>query len=213
MVDPYGLKRIALEARDHLERITAAREEGLRHCRAAIQHASRAIRATHRGDHEDANAWLERAYASVTGAGETLRDHPCLFHAGFVHDAQKEYAEAMIFTAMVSGHPLPRPTELSVEIPAYLNGLAEAGSEGRRYVLDQLRSGHFDEADRMMSVMDDIYDELNQFDFPDAVTGGLRRTNDAFRAVLERTRGDLTWTAQHQTLLQAMSDFGRFVDR
>ena len=46
-----------------------------------------------------------------------------------------------------------------------------------------------------MTTMDDVYSVLVTIDYPDAVTGGLRRTTDALRAVLERTRADLTTTA------------------
>ena len=40
--------------------------------------------------------------------------------------------------------------------------------------------------------MDDVYAMLITVDYPDALTGGLRRSTDALRAVLERTRGDVT---------------------
>jgi translin len=50
--------------------------------------------------------------------------------------------------------------------------------------------------------MEDVYDLLVTIDYPEAVTGGLRRTADALRAVLERTRSDLTTTIL-QVRLQA----------
>src|SRR5581483_7799615 len=123
-----------------------------------------------------------------------------IYYAGYVQDAQKEYVEAVAFFAIITSQPIPHPAELYVEPAAYLNGLAEAASECRRYILDRLRMGDMDRADSVLKVMDDIYYELIAFDFPDAITGGLRRTTDALRAVLERTRGDLTITLAQRRL-------------
>ena len=51
-----------------------------------------------------------------------------------------------------------------------------------------------------MEVMDEIYGVLVMVDFPEAVTGGLRRSTDAMRGVLERTRGDLTMSLRQRRL-------------
>jgi translin len=53
--------------------------------------------------------------------------------------------------------------------------------------------------------MNDIYDLLVSVDYPDAVTGGLRRTTDMVRGVLERTRGDLTLALRQRQLTDALS--------
>ena len=58
-----------------------------------------------------------------------------------------------------------------------------------------------------MGAMDEIYSLLVTIDYPDGVTGGLRRTTDALRAVLERTRGDLT-TAMVAARLQGAIESG-----
>ena len=93
------------------------------------------------------------------------------------------------------------PDELGIEIAPYCNGLAEAASELRRQLLDRLRDGDLERAETLMGAMDEIYSLLVTIDYPDGVTGGLRRTTDALRAVLERTRGDLT-TAMVASRLQ-----------
>jgi translin len=195
-VTTEGLPAISARIRDALETATAAREEALRRCRSTIQHASRAIRALHRGDFGDADALIALTADHVAAIRDALACHPAQYHVGYVHDAQKEYAEAVLVRALIGGRPFTGHEELGIEPAAYLNGLAEAGSEGRRYVLDRLRAGDIPNADRALAVMDDIYYELISCDFPEAVTGGLRRTTDAFRAVLERTRGDLTLAVQ-----------------
>ncbi len=195
---------VAARIRTVLETTNQARELALKECREVIRTASRSIRAVHRQEFEDARALLGECRSRVELVKSLLAGHPNLFHAGYVHDSQKEYVEAEAMYAIVRGEPIPPPEALSVEPAAYLNGLAEAGSECRRYVLDRLRAGEMEGADRVLQVMDDIYYEMITFDFPDAITGGLRRTTDAFRAVLERTRGDLTLTFQQRALQEAL---------
>jgi len=162
----------------------------------------------HRLEFDDAKGLLVEARQKVDSVRDVLANQPGLFFAGYVHDSQKEYVEAEAMYAIVRGEPLPDPDHLGVEAAAYLNGIAEAGSECRRFVLDRLRAGEREGADRVLQVMDDIYYELITIDFPDAITGGLRRTTDAFRAVLERTRGDLTLTFQQQQLQDALKAHG-----
>jgi translin len=195
---------VAARLRERLEATNAAREQALRECREVIKASARAIRAAHRQEFEEAEARIAEARERVLAVKRALAGHPDLYFAGYVHDSQKEYVEAEAMYAIVRGAPVPPPEALEVEPAAYLNGLAEAGSECRRYVLDRLRAGEMEGADRVLEVMDDIYYELITFDFPDAITGGLRRTTDAFRAVLERTRGDLTLTFQQRALQEAL---------
>ena len=60
------------------------------------------------------------------------------------------------------------------------------------------------EAERLLAIMDSVYEVLMSFDYPDALTGGLRHRVAPLRAVLERTRGDLTNGLQMQRLLEAL---------
>ncbi len=118
----------------------------------------------------------------------------------------KEVAEAFITRAIIRGEPLPSSSELGVESSTYLKGLDEAATELRRFILDIMRreDAHSDEAERLLRAMDDIYDQLVTFDFPDALTHGLRRQTDVVRGVLERTRGDLTQSLRQQKLQDAL---------
>lgn len=140
----------------------------------------------------EAEARLDAARAAADEGFAGLGGHPDIEHAGFVHDAEKEYAEARATLALVSGAPLPSPEEVGVNAAAWLNGIAEAAGELRRVILDRLRQGDFDGCEALLEAMDDIYALLVTIDFPDAMTGGLRRTTDQTRGILERTRGDLT---------------------
>jgi translin len=199
-----SLDVIAARLRAELEATNAAREEALRACREVIQFSSRAIRSVHRGEMDAARHLAQEARERVHFVKGKLAAHAELYWAGYVHDSQKEYVEAEAMLAIVGGELLPSPDMLGVEAAAYLNGMAEAASESRRYVLDRLRLGEMDRAEATLKIMDDIYYELVTFDFPDAITGGLRRTTDALRAVLERTRGDLTLTFSQRRLENAL---------
>lgn len=185
---------------------SGARDEAVNRSRELIRHCSEAIRAIHRREWEKA---AEKMALAKTGANDLragISPYPDLYHTGYTQDALKEVVEAFCTHAIVRALPLPTPADLNVENDTYLNGLAEAATELRRFILDILRreDGDTGEAERLLEAMDDIYDQLVTFDFPDAITGGLRRQTDVVRGVLERTRGDLTTTLQQQRLQAAL---------
>ena len=184
-----------------------ARDRALVESRQIVRHAATGIRALHRGEHERSLETLSAGKSMVQATRHDLKEYPDLYWTGYVQDAQKEIAEAFIVAAILQKHDLPRPDELGVESAPYLNGMAEAASEMRRYVLDIIRRGgeaEMLEAERVLQIMDDIYTNLITVDFPDAITGGLRRTTDSLRAVLERTRGDLTISIRQAELARAL---------
>lgn len=163
-----------------------------------VRSASLAIRSVHRRLPDAVADHTAAAEADLRSAQEVLAPFPAVAHAGFLQDAEKEYAEAVLTAAMVAGEPLADHDAIGVSIPAWLNGLAEAASELRRHALDRLRDDDRATAERLLHTMDDVYDALVAVDHPDALTGGLRRTTDALRAVLERTRGDVTLASIHR---------------
>ena len=187
-----------------MEGRAAAREVGLAACRSVIQLSGRAVRAVHRGEPARAAALADEAEAHLRRASTSLAPHPSLVNAGFLHDAAKEYVEARATLALVAGAPVPPAEELGVDAPAWLNGLAEAASELRRHALDRLREGDTARADELLATMDEVFAELVAIDLHDSVTGGLRRTLDALRAVVERTRGDVTAAVLQRQLREAI---------
>jgi len=201
------IETIAQKSIEHLTLKHAARERALPKSRAAIRFCANSIRATHRQEFAAAGELIAQAGTLIGEMASDLHDHQDIYFAGFVQDAQKEYAEANVFVALVQHQALPSADELTISSAAYLNGMAEAVGELRRYILDQLRRGRFDDCETYLSYMDDIYALLISIDFPDAITMGLRRTTDATRGILEKTRGDLTTAvtmAQLQRSMQAV---------
>ena len=158
----------------------------------------------HRHDPERVVVLLAECEAAVRDAQAALDPYPAVAHAGFLHDAEKEYAEAVLTAALVAGEPLADHRALAVGLPAWLGGLTEAASELRRHLLDRLRAGELEMAEGLLAAMEDVYDLVTGIDYPAAVTGGLRRSADALRAVLERTRSDLTTTLLQARLQRAL---------
>ena len=202
-----NLEVIAERIREALEAKNAARDDALRRSRELIRRCANTIRATHRAEFEEASQLLATAHQAASELVECVADYPDLYYAGYTQDALKELAEASITYALITDEPLPDPDDLSVEYAAYLNGLGEAVGEMRRHVLDIIRRGQTERAEEILVAMDDIYAVLVTIDFPDAITRRLRRTTDMVRAVLERTRGDLTMAMRQDKLQEALRAF------
>jgi translin len=182
-----------------------AREKALSASRSAIRFSANAIRAIHRGEMDQAHQLMEEARSALAGGKAAVREaHPDVYFAGFLQDAQKEYAESRLTEAIVTDADLPSREDLDVELAAYLNGMAESIGEGRRAILDLLRQGDAERGERILSAMEDMYGLLVSMDYPDAITGNLRRSTDIARSIIERTRGDLTVTLVQRKLQEAL---------
>ncbi|MBN1862623.1 MAG: haloacid dehalogenase [Dehalococcoidales bacterium] len=202
-----NLDSIAEGIRESFSALDEARERVIPLCREVIRYSSTAIRALHRQEFEGAAKLIASAREQLDETERAAGDCGELRHTGFFRDAQKEFAEANITLALVTGSMTPRPEELKVSATAYLNGLGEAVGELRRYLLDSTRRGDLERLEELLMAMDDIYNILVTMDFPDAITGGLRRTTDMVRGILERTRSDLTLLIQQNKLEQKLRLF------
>lgn len=195
-----NLDAMAEKIRKTLSEKDEAREKMLPLCRDSIRFSSTAIRAVHRREFAEAERLIKSARSVLSEAEKAITGYSELGNTGAVKDAQKEYAEANITLAIVTGKTIPEPDELGIDVAAYLNGLGEAIGEIRRYLLDSMRKGDLARGEELLTVMDDVYSILVTIDFPDALTGGLRRTTDMVRGVLEKTRSDLTLAITQKSL-------------
>ena len=208
-----NLELIAEQVRQDLTAKDKAREKVLPLCREVIRHCSQAIRAVHRQEFDQAKRLLEAARKLLDEVQQVFVEHSEFSNTGFIRDAQKEFAEGNITLALVGGRQMPALSELKVDSAAYLNGLGEAVGELRRYLLDSMRRGDLSRGEELLSAMDDIYSVLVTMDFPEAVTGGLRRTTDMVRGVLERTRSDLTLAISQKELESRLDRLEGDIDR
>ena len=199
------LESIANQIREQFDARTAARDQALTQARALTRACSQAIRAVHRDEDETMNAHLgeARQLAESLRSG-LMKQHPDLYYAGYTQDALKEFVEANATCALIKNQPLPDPQGLEVEYNTYLNGLSEVIGELRRRSLDILRHGYSAEVERLLTSMDDIYSILVTMDYPDAITNGLRRQTDVARSIIERTRGDITFSLRGEHLERAI---------
>lgn len=188
-----------------------ARERALPASRRAIRACANAIRAIHRGELDTAHRLMDEAKAAIDDGLEAVREHPEIRFAGYLQDAQKEYAEARVTEGLIAGAEIPTPELLGVEDAPYLNGIAEAIGEGRRHILDLLRHGDVAEGESLLSAMEDLYAVLVTMDYPDAITGNLRRSTDVARSLIEKTRGDLSVARVSQDLHDALERHAREV--
>jgi translin len=189
-----------------------ARERALAAARRGVRSCANAIRALHRGEWDLARSLMDEARSSISDGLDAVRDHPEIRFAGYLQDAQKEYAEARITEALLTGaERIPDAEELGVEDAPFLNGMAETVGEGRRFALDLLRQGEVDRAEAVLASMEELYAVLVSIDYPDAITGNLRRTTDVARSLIERTRGDVTTAIGQRDLREALDRHGRTV--
>ncbi len=202
------LEEMGSELIRELETKNAAREKALAASRELTRSCSLSIRAVHRGENDKARELRDRAKAISDQITADLKEHPDLRFAGYVQDSQKELAEAAVTYALINHEPIPDRQQLGVEPAAYLNGMGEAVGELRRFILDRLRLGEMERSEEILRTMDDIYSILVTIDFPDALTGGLRRTTDSVRGIMEKTRGDLTTALRQRELALALERSG-----
>lgn len=198
------LESIADRIRQGFEARSAARDQALARARQLTRACALAIRAVHRDEADTMNKHLAEARQLADTLRNDLAGHPDLFYAGYTQDALKEFVEASVTCTLIQNQPLQTPEELGVADFTYLNGLAEVVGELRRRTLDILRHGYSQEAERLLGLMDDIYSVLVTMDYPDAITNGLRRQTDLARGIIEKTRGDITFSLRGEHLEQAI---------
>jgi translin len=200
----HKLDSITEQIRQNFDARTAARDKALATARQLTRACSLAIRAVHRSETDTMTAHLDEARSLANTLRVELTNHADLFYAGYTQDALKEFVEANVTCALIQGQPLSTPQELNVADATYLNGLAEVVGELRRRTLDILRHGYSAEAERLLGIMDEIYSVLVTMDYPDAITNGLRRQTDIARSIIEKTRGDITFSLRGEHLEQAI---------
>lgn len=195
--------------RERFDRKTAGREKALAGSRRVVRSCANAIRAIHRREWEEARRLTDEAEVELRSAEDALSPFPEIFFAGFLQDAQVEFVEARATYAIIRGEPVPTPQDLVIKEAPYLNGLADTVGELRRHILDLMRHRHLDRCEQLLDAMDEIYAVLTSIDYPDAITGGLRRRTDVARSLIERTRGEFSIALIQEGLQEALREHSR----
>lgn len=205
-MDLDGLSR---DLHDRFDAKTVARERALPAARRSIRASANSIRAIHRLELDRAKELIAESRAALEEGFGAVGDHPDVRFAGYLQDAEKEYAEANVTYALVAGEEMPTPQGLGVGDAPFLNGMAEAIGEGRRRILDLLRTGEAAEGERLLAAMEDMYGVLVTMDYPDAITLNLRRSTDVARSLIEKTRGDLAIAFVQRDMRDALDEHAR----
>jgi translin len=123
--------------------------------------------------------------------------------------AYQELAEAANVLSLIENSRFTPPNEYQIPSRPYLNGLADVIGELRRASLDYLRNDDVGKAEHLLEIMEDVLEGLQSFDYPNALVPDLRRKCDVGRALVERTRGDLTRAVGQSKLVKELADFER----
>ena len=207
-----SLSEILTLIRQRLDRKEELREQVLPLARQLIRESAALIKNAHRKEWDEAQNRRKVLLEAVSELKVKLTEAPDLWFAGFVQDALKEVAEACIVYALLRDEPVPSPEDLGIDDAPYLNGLLEAMGELRRAILDAIRSEDLSTAEKFLAIMDEVYFEAMTFDQADAITQGARRRTDALRAILERTRSDITLAYQYRKLSNLLPALGEVTE-
>jgi translin len=207
-----SLSEILTLIRQRLDRKEELREQVLPLARQLIRESAALIKNAHRKEWDEAQNRRKVLLEAVSELKVKLTEAPDLWFAGFVQDALKEVAEACIVYALLRDEPVPSPEDLGIDDAPYLNGLLEAMGELRRATLDAIRSEDLSTAEKFLAIMDEVYFEAMTFDQADAITQGARRRTDALRAILERTRSDITLAYQYRRLSNLLPTLGEVTE-
>ena len=199
-----SFKKSISEILRELRKKDSARESMLKWSREATRLSSQAVALIHRGRLSEARKKLEKARKHLDKAEEAVRNWPELANSGSLITAYQEYVEAYALYSTLSNQPIPGLAELQVPPAAYLLGLADFIGELRREVLERIKVGSLEEAQKLLALMEEVYTELIKVDVSDALTPGLRRKCDVARKLIETTAGDVALEVRRQSLENAI---------
>jgi translin len=194
------LKEMLERMRKYFDAQEKIREEVLDASREVIRSSARAIAAVHRNDSADSDEMFAKARETLATLAEAVKAQPHLADSGTIISAYQEYCEAALVRSLIWGGKLLTAEELDASYKAYLAALADVTGELRRHVLDMIRADDVSEAERMLKLMEKIFEMMMEFDYPDVVLPGMRRRQDMVRRIIEITRGDLTTAIRQQKL-------------
>lgn len=205
--DILGKVRTEIEADDRV------RENVLPLSREAVRMCSLSIKEAHRENYDEASR-LVREASRITGeAAAHVSKSDFISKSRMLDTAYQELTEACNVVSILKDGEFTEPGDYDIPARPYLTGLADVVGELRRAVLDSLRNDNLTRAEKLLSKMEEILDELNAIDFPNALIPDLRRKCDVARGLIERTRGDVTASVQQEKLIRELKGFESGIKR
>ncbi len=185
-----------------------AREKLQTLTRNATRLCSWAIIQVHRGKLGQASKTLSESKRSLDELQSLLTAHAELPQFGQVLVAFQEYAEAKLLLQMKRSGKIASLREVGTSSTAYLLGMLDFVGEMRRMILDSLRHGDADQAQKLLSTMEAVYEGLMSLDRT-SILPNFRRKLDAARRILETTRGDVATDLRRVSLERALRSVER----
>jgi translin len=207
-----NIESIIDEIEQYMNEKEDLREKSIKVCRNVIQSCRKAVQKMHRNANVDAAKDLEKALAELTELQSSLKEeHHDILYSGFMEDAYKELSEAFCLLSILQEEDLPRPEDIGVTYSSYLLGLGDVVGELRRCILDNIRKDQYENANKLLQTMENIYNSLIRFDYPSALIP-IRRVQDNCRALIEKTRGDLTIALCKKKIEDKINDIKKTVE-
>ena len=186
-----------------LEKYDSIREKMLEVSRLATRLSDMAIIMMHRGDLKKAKDTLLQAENSLREIERFLKGNPELRKSGNVVVAYQEYTEAKLLYHIIQEGKLPSLKKIGVESTPYILGLLDFIGELRRMTLNFLRKGRAVEAEKLLNLMENIYEDLISLNHA-AIIPMFRRKADIARKIVETTRGDVVTEIRRMSLEKAI---------
>ncbi|MHA2353236.1 MAG: hypothetical protein ACXABX_08965, partial [Candidatus Thorarchaeota archaeon] len=169
------LSDILTPLRNEIDEDDSVREKTLPLGRKAVRKCSESIKMTHRGKFDEAKALVTEARQIIIEASQGMSDSGFMLRSKGLDVAYQELAEAVNLLSLLEHGSFSPPDEYGIPARAYLNGLADTVGELRRAALDLLRHDDVEKAESFLSFMEEILEELQTFDYPNALVPDLRR--------------------------------------
>jgi translin len=207
------LTEILSNLREEIDSDDKVREKVLPLSRKAVRKCSESIKMTHKGEYDRARALLEDAAKTIVSVNNELSNSIYVAKSKTMDIAYQELAEASNVLSLIEHGRYTPPETYQIPSRPYLTGLADVIGELRRSFLDCLRKDEVKKAENLLDLMEDILDGLQSFDYPNALIPDLRRKCDVGRALVERTRGDLTRAVGQSRLVTEIANFEKRISK
>lgn len=188
------------------------REKALRYSREIIIGCRKAIQNIHQIHMNNAKNNIKKSSDKLQDLYGLTKEHPDLYHAGFVENAAQELVEASCLYNVMRGRDLPDPDEIQTTYSSYLLGLCDLVGELRRTALDSIRSGKAKKADSYLEMMEEIYDVIIRFDYPSGLIP-IKKKQDIVRSLIEKTRGELAVASCERRIEYRTDEFRGMLDK
>jgi translin len=195
MISKADLKSIQTD----LTKWDTAREHILKISRSATRLAGWTIVQIHRNQLGKAKKTLLEARGQLSRLRELLDNSPGFALYGNAVVAFQEYTEAASLLELVEKGSIPTKRQVGVESLPYVLGLLDFTGEMRRMILDKIRAGKTSEAEKLLVLMEGVYEDLLSLDKVGMVPN-FRRKMDVARRLIEATRGDLATELRRSSL-------------